>query len=288
MMTSCRNKAYKVIVTLILACITASVSIDARGRTRGIASKSGRQYSDLTILAIFAHPDDDVIVGPLLAHYAKSGVRVYLALVTSGQQGVNSFAKIPAGDQLGAVRESESRAACKAYGIPEPFLLREQDGTLSSMQRSNQIVQRLREIVLQVRPAVIITWGPDGITGHPDHRAVSNLVTELFQNWQTSANSFSPKKLYYAVFPQSKFSAQLKGFKSVNEFYVTTIIQAKDGLSAAAKAEYAYKSQHTPQDMRFWNDLMANISKGKIYLRLALSRSRMSNRRERDVFDDVP
>ena len=64
------------------------------------------------ILAVFAHPDDDITIGPLLAHYAAQGVKVYLVVVTSGQDGVTPHAKIPAGPQLGAVREAESRAAC--------------------------------------------------------------------------------------------------------------------------------------------------------------------------------
>src|ERR1051325_6480341 len=130
--------------------------------------------SSQTILAIFAHPDDDVAIGPLLAHYAKQRVKVYLAIVTSGQQGTNSYAKIPAGDELGAVRENEAKTACQAYGVTELFLLGEQDGSLSSMKRHSEIRNRLLEIIRQVRPSVIITWGPDGLTGHPDHRAVSN------------------------------------------------------------------------------------------------------------------
>jgi LmbE family N-acetylglucosaminyl deacetylase len=267
---------------LIFLVLIAIGSVKAFGRV------NTRQRPSKTILAIFAHPDDEVSIGPLLTHYAKRGVRVYLAVVTSGQQGVNSFAKIPAGDQLGGVREAESREACQAYGISEPFLLQEQDGTLSTMRRHDEIVDRLAQIIRQIRPSVIVTWGPDGLTGHPDHRAVSNLVTEVFQNsdelWKKGE---SPQKLYYVVFPKSKSSNLPKSFKNVSDSYITTIVHASDGLNAAAKAEESYRSQHTPEDMKFWNETMAKLLNGNIYLRLALSRIRRSTQHETDVFTGI-
>src|ERR1051325_1422701 len=184
------------------------------------ATSAGRSSSTRTILAIFAHADDDVSIGPLLAHYAKRGVRVYLAVVTA------------AGGQEGVVRGAESKAASHAYGISEPFLLREEQGALASMQRQKEVLARLREIVRQVKPPVIITWGPDGLSGHPDHRAVSNLVTELFQDWEpTQTDLFVPQKLYYVTYPQSKpVLPRYNGFIKVADSFITTIIGAQDGL----------------------------------------------------------
>ena len=90
-----------------------------------------RATANTPILAVFTHPDDDTIVGPLLAHYAKRGVDVYLALVTSGQEGAQERVGIPAGEELGRVREQEARNACEAYGIHSPFFFREWDGKMS-------------------------------------------------------------------------------------------------------------------------------------------------------------
>ena len=71
------------------------------------------------ILAVFAHPDDETTVSPLLARYAKAGHPVYLATITSGQKGVRPHAGIAAGDQLGAAREKELRYAASALGVRE-------------------------------------------------------------------------------------------------------------------------------------------------------------------------
>jgi LmbE family N-acetylglucosaminyl deacetylase len=52
------------------------------------------------MLAVFAHPDDETFVGPLLAHYARQGVRVHLAIVTDGEKGASPHAGIRAGPDL--------------------------------------------------------------------------------------------------------------------------------------------------------------------------------------------
>ena len=247
-----------------------------------------------TLLAVFAHPDDDATVGPLLAHYAKQGVRVHLAIVTSGQQGVTEHAKIPAGSELAAVREAEARAACKAYGIEEPDLLGEQDGTLSTMKRHDAIVARLRAIIARTKPSVIITFGPDGVTGHPDHRAVGNMVSEIFQGLDAAhAAGPVPAKLYYVAVPAGRLAdapanIPIMASGSVIDAYITTVIDAQDGLEAAARAEECYKSQYTPEEMKFVNGLMANVLKGNVSLRLAFVRTGHVNAQERDIFQSLP
>lgn len=245
------------------------------------------------LLAVFAHPDDDITIGPLLAHYAAQGVKVYLVVMTSGQEGVTEHAKIPAGAQLGVAREAESRAASKAYGIEEPFLLGEQDGSLASMQHHDQIIQRLGEIIQKVQPSVLITFGPDGVTGHSDHRAASNMVTEMFQMFRVyQPTGFMPQKLYYVTFPESLFSKPVPPFPgmvaSVDDNFITTIIPAKDGLAAAALAVDCYKSQYTPEVMKGLNNMMEKVLAGNIYLRLALSQNRRSTEVERDLFMGIP
>ena len=247
-----------------------------------------------TILAIFAHPDDDATIGPLLAHYANLGVRVHLTIVTSGQQGVTPHAKIPAGSELAAVREAESRAACKAYGIEEPDLLGEQDGTLGGMKRHDEIVKRLRTIIEKVQPSVVITFGPDGVTGHPDHRAVGNMVSEIFQDLNVEhAGGRVLSKLYYVAVPASrlasapaKLAAIVSG--SVNDAYITTVIDAKDGLRAAARAQECYQSQYTPEGMNLINGIMSDVLQGNVSLRLAFIRAGHVNAKEKDIFQSLP
>ena len=254
-----------------------------------ISKTRGRVDSVGTILAIFAHPDDEVAVGPLLAHYARRGVPVRLVFVTSGDKGLRAHAKIPA-EELGRVREGEAEAACNVYGIRKPFFLREQDGALASMQRHDEIVARLSRIIRRVQPAVIITWGPEGLTGHPDHRAVGNLVTEILQTWNGNRDH-APAKLYYVAYLKSKFPKPAPPFRGlvccVDDSYITTVIPAKDGLSAATRAVECYKSQYTAEDMKGIKAMLEEVLEGNLCLRLALPQIRRPLRVEHDVFTEM-
>ena len=71
---------------------------------------------------------------------------------------------------------------------------------------------------------------------------------------------------------------------SVDNSFITTIIPAKDGLTAAALAVDCYKSQYTPEVMKGLNNLMEKVLGGNIYLRLALSQNRRSAEVEHDLF----
>src|SRR5512146_1346015 len=76
-----------------------------------LTARAAAQQPPKTILAVFAHPDDERIVGPLLAGYARSGVRTLLVIATDGRKGVTPHAHIPAGDSLARVRAGEARCA---------------------------------------------------------------------------------------------------------------------------------------------------------------------------------
>jgi LmbE family N-acetylglucosaminyl deacetylase len=162
------------------------------------------------------------------------------------------------------------------------------------MKHHDEIVARLAEIIQNVKPSVIITFGPDGVTGHTDHRAVSNMVTEVFQTFPVNHPSGPiPDKLYYVAYPASLLAgnaaASLPGrVATVSDTYVTTVVESRDGLAAAARAEECYVSQHTPEMMAGLNQVMANVLKGNIYLRLALFRQDAKTNSEKDVFQGIP
>ncbi len=245
----------------------------------GAAQDSSTQ-DKRTILAVFAHPDDESTVGAALAKYAAAGHEVYLAILTSGQAG-NANTDIPKGPKLGQAREAEARCAAKALGIHEPLLLGFQDGATTSAQTQNEIARKLVEIFDQVRPDVVITWGPDGLTGHPDHRVASNLATQVFQDpAQLQAH---PGKLYYVAWP-----AELapKGMRAVDERYITTTIDAGDYRDPAAAAIRCHKTQWSPERMDQMIGMGKDLLGGKIRLRLALSNS-ANPAHEDDILTDL-
>lgn len=249
------------------------------------------------LMAIFAHPDDDVSIGPLLAHYAMAGIDLSLVVATKGELGVNSHFGVPAGDELAAIRETEVTQACEHYGVGNLVLLREADASLAAMDRRAQaiLLDRLREVIAQAKPSVLVTFGPEGYTRHSDHRAIGAYVTELFQDWHPEdADGYAPQKLYYVGIPASKLLPARElgepfssAFYAVDDAFITTVVDVSDGLAAAARAESCYKSQHTQAVMDGFNDVMARIFEGKTFLRLAMSRSGGGTEFEKDLFEGL-
>jgi len=132
------------------------------------------------LLAIFAHPDDETFrCGGTLALLAQRGVRVQVLTATRGQAGSRGDPPLCAPEELPAVRESELRCACAALGIQPPILLDYQDGQLSEAD-PEKIVSEILAVIREVRPQMILTYGPDGVSGHPDHIAIGRFAAEAF------------------------------------------------------------------------------------------------------------
>jgi LmbE family N-acetylglucosaminyl deacetylase len=226
-----------------------------------------------SLLAIFSHPDDETIVAPLLAKYAHQGHPVHLLILTAGEKGVREHAKIPAGDALATVRAQELASSAAALGITGHTLLRFPDQGFSAGSKSpvwNEAASEVRAVIGRLRPDVIVTWGPEGGTGHTDHRATSSIVVQAFQ--QRSLLAYQPRKLYYAAFVESPdgrendWAAETR----VSREFITTDIDCSEYLEASQRSIECYWSQWTPELMRRIQTVAA-CERGHILLRLAYS-----------------
>jgi LmbE family N-acetylglucosaminyl deacetylase len=154
------------------------------------------------LLAVFAHPDDESFrCGGSLALLARRGVSVYLLTATRGQAGSCGEPPLCRPEELAVVRERELRCACDALGIMPPLLLDYQDGTLPTVDEQ-EAVRRVLAIIREIHPQVLLTWPPDGLSGHPDHVAVSRWTALAFQqagDWAADA----PAALYHLAVPRS-------------------------------------------------------------------------------------
>lgn len=127
-----------------------------------------------TILSIWAHPDDESwCAGGILAAAVANGQRVSCVTVTNGQN------KLAAQDEsrwplakLDKIRAAELAASLRILGIKDHQQLDYADGECHNVPPS-AAADQLVPIIEQVQPDTIITFGPDGLTGHEDHRAVS-------------------------------------------------------------------------------------------------------------------
>ena len=132
-----------------------------------------------TILGIWAHPDDEAYLsGGLMALARDNGQRVVCVTATRGELGTSDPITWPP-DRLAAERARELTRCLDILGVHEHHWLGYRDGECSTVDTSDAVA-RLSAVIDAVRPDAVLTFGPDGLTGHPDHRTVSAWTGAAF------------------------------------------------------------------------------------------------------------
>jgi LmbE family N-acetylglucosaminyl deacetylase len=155
------------------------------------------------LLGVFAHPDDEVFcAGGTMAQAAAAGAEVMIVSATRGEQGQIRDPVAATRRTLGAVRESELRAAAAELSVPHVQVLGYPDGTLAHHRSS--LGAAITDVMRQFDPDTVVTFGSDGGYGHPDHAAISGLTTAAFCALARDHNR--GQRLYHAVFPPRRTS----------------------------------------------------------------------------------
>jgi LmbE family N-acetylglucosaminyl deacetylase len=223
-------------------------------------------------MAVLAHPDDESLgVGGTLARYASSGVDVFLVIATRGDAGRFRGHRAgesghPGSEALARIREGELRSAAEALGVRETALLGYSDQRLDSAD-PREVTARIAFELRRHRPEVVVTFGPDGAYGHPDHVAISQLTTAavmaaadcrfVSDGQDEGAGPHSVSKLYYLAWPASMWSAYQAAMRTVSstvdgverratpwpDWAITTTIDTSEVWPAVWKAVSCHRSQ---------------------------------------------
>lgn len=245
------------------AALVAVLSVHAQERSK-------------TLIAVWAHADDETPIGPILARYAREGAQVYAIIATDGAQG-GANTSIPRGPELARVRDDEARCSSQALGIHPPILLGFPDGALGNFAADPSLLyrltDRLQSELQRLRPDAVITWGPDGGTGHPDHRLVSTVVTQLARAGAPGV----PERLFYAYIPA-------EGFRPLNpargappfvlpqpKFFSTRVAFTPADLVAARRAMACHKTQYSDDVVQRLSEAMGSTLQGSVALAPAFS-----------------
>jgi LmbE family N-acetylglucosaminyl deacetylase len=219
------------------------------------------------VLAVFAHADDERVIAPLLAKLAREGRETHLVIATDGAKGIRDFAGIPAGAELAAARAKEAQCAADRLGVRRLHLLGLPDAGLASFDALGKLRTALVAIVDSLRPAVIITFGPEGGTGHPDHRLVGDVMTEIVQR----DARYTSLDLLYASLPTERLRTAppaRPGVAGMAEALLTVRVPFEERDLAAQREEYAcHKTQYTPAEMDSVNRYLAHAFNGMVWLR---------------------
>jgi LmbE family N-acetylglucosaminyl deacetylase len=151
-----------------------------------------------TVLAVFAHPDDESLMcGGTLARLADAGVRTIVICGSRGEHGsVCDSSLVPDDGDLGDVRVAELKAAAAVLGVHELIILDHKDGDL----RWREVLEFHTEIVAAIRtfqPDAVITFAENGLYWHLDHIGVHERTYTAVKSLGANA-----PPLYYVTMPK--------------------------------------------------------------------------------------
>jgi N-acetyl-1-D-myo-inositol-2-amino-2-deoxy-alpha-D-glucopyranoside deacetylase len=156
-----------------------------------------------TILAVFAHPDDESFCcGGSLVRLAQVA-RVEVLCLTRGEA---SAAKPPRGQTVAQMRQAELETACQILGAAPPHFFGYQDsGFRTPSQLPNRLVdadvfavaQQVQTVIAELEPQVLITFDPRGYYGHPDHIATHRIASAAFFGSGSLPNP--PRQMLYPM-----------------------------------------------------------------------------------------
>ena len=160
-----------------------------------------------TLACVFAHPDDDAYgtAGSVALLADDPDFRFVLIHATLGEQGDIRDGFPATRETLGSIRRREDEAAWRALGrVPDRHeWLGLPDGGVAEVPHE-EVVSAVAKILGEENPAVVVTFGPDGIFGHPDHIAIGAATDEAFARLRAGNRSGFQRLLHGAV-PQSVF-----------------------------------------------------------------------------------
>jgi LmbE family N-acetylglucosaminyl deacetylase len=165
-----------------------------------------------TILSVWAHPDDETyLAAGVMAAATDRGQRVVCVSATVGEHGTTDPDTWPPA-RLGRVRGWEAAAAMAVLGVTEHRLLGLPDGALA--HHDDQGCAMVGRLLDEIRPDTILTFGPDGMTFHPDHIAVHRWVTHA---WHQRGR---PSRLLYST-PTAEHLARFGDLYEQWDMYMT-------------------------------------------------------------------
>jgi N-acetylglucosamine malate deacetylase 2 len=131
------------------------------------------------VVALFAHPDDELFASCLLCELAARGMPFHLVCLTRGEGGITGGTTR---EELGRIREAELRASAAALGAASVEFLDYVDPlglahrTFAPDVSPEDLATRLKALLENHRPSILLTHGSGGEYWHPAHLLVHRAL----------------------------------------------------------------------------------------------------------------
>lgn len=242
----------------------------------------------LTLLAVHAHPDDEVFsTGGVYARAADEGIHTVLVCCTGGEEGEIHDPDLnpdTARERLAEIRENELRRACDILGIRDLYFLGYRDsgmaGTPANTNPENflnahreEAVGKLVRLFRQVRPDVVVTYDERGSYGHPDHITAHEVTVAAVEaaadatRYPDTGASWQVSKLYFNGIPRGAYfrfaeAVRERGLPSpfgedsedfleflMPDEEITTVVDVQQYVDRKREALRAHRTQIPADDM---------------------------------------
>ncbi len=249
------------------------------------------------ILVLLAHPDDETFgPGGTIARYAAEGAEVYLATATRGEEGMVGDPPLTDREHLGEVRAAELLEAAAVLGVREVSFLGFRDKRLVETPRE-RIVEKAVAEIRRVRPHVIIGFGPDGVSRHPDHMVMCEVALDA---WDAAADPgryparggngappWAAFKLYQFEVSQEIFERWGIPLRGVPPGKLTTFVDTSAFVDRKISAFYRHKTQAKDYNNILSREGYREFARKESYV---LAKTRLADLRlpEDDLFAGIP
>jgi N-acetyl-1-D-myo-inositol-2-amino-2-deoxy-alpha-D-glucopyranoside deacetylase len=230
------------------------------------------------LLAIYAHPDDEASTAAgTFAAFADRGGQVTLICATRGEVGEISDPALATPETLGSVREGELISAMSHVGVTDVRFLDYRDSGMAGTAENDdprafvqaddaEVVGRLLEIMREIDPDIVLTFGEDGVYGHPDHLKIHRDATAAVRAFANESGDSGPA-LYYTAIPRERIQAmaqrnpgafvqmtpeEIANLGTPSEL-ITTEIDVSDQYDRKRAALFSHVTQISPQGP--WREL---------------------------------
>lgn len=194
--------------------------------------------NSLSLLAVYAHPDDEQGVSGLMAKYARQGVNTGIICATRGEAGEIAPGTHATPETLGQAREAEMRCAAAKIGVRHLYLLNYRDSGMADTPENQdprclyqanvlEVAAQVTRIVREQKPQVMIAFDAWGGYGHPDHIKMHQAALMAFWMAADARNfpeqladgleTWAPSKLYFNAWPRSRFRSFVEYLKAQGE-----------------------------------------------------------------------
>jgi len=251
----------------------------------------------MRLLLLLAHPDDETFgPGGTIARYADEGADVYLATATRGEVGMLGDPPVTDRAHLGEVRAAELRCAAGILGIRKVSFLGFLDGQLASTPRE-RIVEKAVEQIRWTRPHVLIGFGPEGVSRHPDHMVMCSVALEAFDaaadptrfphQLENGIVPWAPWKLYQFEIAQEIFDGWGVPLAGIPAAKLTTTVDTSAYVDRKIEAFYSHRTQAKDYNRILTRDGYREFCRRDTFV-LAKSRLPSVSLPESDLFAGIP